>query len=336
MKDRAGGGRLVGLGKDVFYMQKMINDPTNVLVSIGIPTYNRANSYLRCSLRSAVSQTYKNIEIIVSDNCSSDNTESVVKELDDPRIRYYRHKENIGPVKNRNFCLEQSQGQYFLLLFDDDLIDDDFISTCMDAVKCSGEPGVILTGAREIDSEGNVLSSAHNTMSGSSIEDFILGWFDRKVPLYLCSTVYNTMGLKQLGGFHSRTNRYDDVAATIQLAAKYGRTDIFNIKASYRRHGDNLGRNVPYHEWCEDSLYLLNIMCAVASGHAELILKRGTPYFCRRNYSRVSSMQSPLKRFHAYLSIYRTFNYSYSPLRFLYQKNLPRIMRRVKRIFTSS
>lgn len=314
-------------------MQKIINDPSNVLVSIGIPTYNRANSYLRCSLRSAVSQTYKNIEIIVSDNCSSDNTEAVVKEFDDPRIRYYKQKENIGPVNNRNFCLEQSQGRYFLLLFDDDVIDDDFISTCMDAVKCGRETGVILTGAREIDPEGNVLSAVHNTVSGYSTGDFILGWFDRKVPLYLCSTLYNTMGLKQLGGFHSKTNRYDDVVATVQLAAKFGRVDVFDTKASYRRHGDNIGSNVAYHEWCEDSLYLLDIMCRIAPEHAGVILKRGMSYFCLRNYSRVSSMKSSVKRFGAYLAVYRTFNCSYSPVRFLYKRNLSRIMRRVKADF---
>lgn len=73
-----------------------------------IPTYNRANSYLTHVLRSAVCQTYQNIEIVVSDNHSSDNTESVVREFDDPRIRYYRQKENVGPVRNRHFCLEQA------------------------------------------------------------------------------------------------------------------------------------------------------------------------------------------------------------------------------------
>lgn len=88
-------------------------DPANPLVSIGIPTYNRANSYLKQALRSAVNQTYKNLEIIVSDNCSSDDTESVVKEFRDPRIRYFRQNKNLGAVPNCNFCLEQSQGKYF-------------------------------------------------------------------------------------------------------------------------------------------------------------------------------------------------------------------------------
>lgn len=309
----------------------MLSNHTDVLVSIGIPTYNRANSYLRQSLRSAMNQTYKNIEIIVSDNCSSDDTESVVKSFNDPRIRYYRQKDNLGALGNRNFCLGQSQGQYFLLLFDDDVIDEDFISTCMSTVKSDTKPGVILTGAREIDSKGNVLSAAHNTVSGYSTGEFLLGWFDRKVPLYLSSTLYNTAGLKQLGGFHSKTNRYDDVVATVQLAAKYGRTDVFDVKASYRRHDDNMGMNVTYREWCEDSLYLLDIMCAVAPEHSELILKRGMSYFCLRNYSRISSLKSPLELLSAYIAVYRTFDYHYSPARFMYKKNLSRIMSLVKR-----
>lgn len=307
-------------------------DRTTPLVSIGIPTYNRANTYLRCALRSAVNQTYKNIEIIVSDNCSPDNTESVVKEFDDLRIRYYRHKENIGPVNNRNFCLERSQGKYFVLLSDDDQIDDDFISACMAAVKYPGEPGVILTGVREIDSEGNILSASYNTVGGYSTADFILGWFDRKLPLYLCSTVFNTKRLKQLGGICSKANKYDDVVAYVQLAAKYGRVDVFDVKASFRRHGSNIGDEAHYSEWCEDSLYLLDVMCKVVPEHATVIRERGMSYFCLRNYIRVAGIKSPTARVHAYLTVYRTFNYNYSPIRFMYVKNVRRIVNFMKGI----
>lgn len=310
-------------------------DNATPLVSIGIPTYNRANSYLKHALRSAINQTYKNIEIIVSDNCSPDNTESVVREFNDPRIRYYRQKENIGSLNNSNFCLEQSQGIYFLMLFDDDLVDNDFISTCMDAIKYNSEPGVILTGAREIDSEGNVLSATHNTIGGYSTTDFILGWFDGKVPLYLCSTLFNTKRLKQLGGLHSKTNMYEDVVAYVQLATKYGRVDVFDIKASFRRHDSNMGSAVHYHEWCEDSLYLLDIMCDVVPDHAALIRERGMSYFCLRNYRHAAGIKSPVKRFLAYLNVYRTFNYSYSPLRFIFLRNISPIMNSLKRKITN-
>jgi len=103
------------------------------LVTIGIPTCNRADSYLRQALESAVKQTYPNVEIVVSDNCSTDDTETLVKNFEDPRIRYFKQTENIGPYKNFNFCLQQAKGKFFLILSDDDLVDHDFVSICL---KC--------------------------------------------------------------------------------------------------------------------------------------------------------------------------------------------------------
>lgn len=310
-------------------------DPATPLVSIGIPTYNRANSYLKQALQSAVNQIYQNIEIIVSDNCSSDDTESVVKEFRDPRIRYYRQSKNIGAVPNCNFCLEQSQGKYFLALYDDDLIDEDFISTCMEAVRPHDEPGVIFTGAREIDSEGNVLSSSHNTVSGFSTADFIVGWFDRKLPLYLCSTLFNAERLKQLGGFHSKTNMYEDVVAFVQLAARYGRVDVFDVKASFRRHDSNMGKAVSYRAWSEDAHYLLDIMCEAAPEQATVIRQKGLPYFSSKVYKHVARIKSPLERFAAYLDTYRTFDCCYSPWKFMYVQNVRRVMNFAKRKIAS-
>ena len=95
------------------------------LVSIGIPTYNRADGFLKQALQSAVNQTYGNIEIIVSDNCSTDHTEDLVNEFSDSRIKYIKHNNNIGANNNFNFCVNSAKGDYFLLLHDDDLIDPD-------------------------------------------------------------------------------------------------------------------------------------------------------------------------------------------------------------------
>ena len=111
----------------------MEND-TKPLVTIGIPTYNRASAFLKRALTSAVNQTYQNIEIVVSDNASTDHTEDVVKGFADPRISYFKQKENIGAINNFNFCLAQAQGDYLLLLLDDDLVDDDFVETYIQAI----------------------------------------------------------------------------------------------------------------------------------------------------------------------------------------------------------
>ena len=75
--------------------------PNSPLVSILIPVYNRERIVVR-ALESAINQTYKHIEIICVDNCSTDNTYSVLLEYAnrDHRIKVYRQSENLGPVRN--------------------------------------------------------------------------------------------------------------------------------------------------------------------------------------------------------------------------------------------
>lgn len=92
------------------------------LVSVGIPTFNRPDG-LRRTLECITKQSYANLEIIVSDNCSTTtDTERVVREImqRDPRLRYFRQTENIGPTKNIRFVLEQATGEYFMWAADDD------------------------------------------------------------------------------------------------------------------------------------------------------------------------------------------------------------------------
>jgi len=101
------------------------------LVSVGIPTYNRPDG-LRRTLKCITRQTYENLEIIVSDNCSpGSETEMVVREFmkDDRRIQYFRQDENKGGAYNFDFVLRKAAGEYFMYAADDDYLEnDDLIS----------------------------------------------------------------------------------------------------------------------------------------------------------------------------------------------------------------
>lgn len=99
------------------------------LVSIGVPTFNRPQ-LLRRALELLVGQTYRNIEIIVSDNASPDDqTKKVVEEFanGDGRIKYFRQPENIGAANNFLFVLEKAAGDYFMWAADDDEWTSDFV-----------------------------------------------------------------------------------------------------------------------------------------------------------------------------------------------------------------
>lgn len=286
----------------------------NIFVTIGIPTYNRADGYLKEALACAMSQTYENIEIIVSDNCSTDNTAELVKKFNDSRIRYFRQNQNITANDNFNFCLDQAKGDYFLLLHDDDRIDSDFVETCVQHARGNKNIGIIRTGTRLIDANGVFLKEKKNMVGGFSTLDFFIGWFENKTALYLCSTLFNTKTLKQIGGFASKHNLFQDVIAEVILAAKYGRVDCKPVKASFRRHSENRGDSVGVMDWCEDSLQLLDIMCDLVPENEERIRGLGSSYLCQKSYRKAANITSIVERIHTYFKVYKKFGYVCSPL----------------------
>jgi glycosyltransferase involved in cell wall biosynthesis len=308
------------------------------LVSITIPTYNRADGYLRPTLESALHQTYPNIEIIVADNCSLDSTAAFVTGIADRRLKYFRHEQNIGSNKNCDFCIGQAKGEYILILHDDDLIDDDFIDACMRAVNYKVSVGVICTGTRVIDSNGKLIGEAPNLAGGLPTEAFFRGWFTGEISLYLCNTLFHTEKLRAIGGLRSKHYLLDDAMAIVQLAAAFGRADVKEVKASFRRHNqrDTLSPTDIAH-WCEDSLLLLDLMCKSVSGSAALMRKQGTRFFAEQCYKRAAAVNSPLNRFRCYLVVLEKFHYRYFPpiARYRVKASFFRLMRYIKRLLSA-
>jgi glycosyltransferase involved in cell wall biosynthesis len=89
------------------------------LVTVAIPTFNRA-SLLREALESVLDQSLRDIEVIVSDNASTDDTESVVQSFGDSRIRYERLPRNVGSTENQSRCLRLGTAPYVAMMTDDD------------------------------------------------------------------------------------------------------------------------------------------------------------------------------------------------------------------------
>lgn len=94
------------------------------LVSIIMPTYN-CGRFIRESIDSVIAQTYSNWELLIVDDCSTDNTEEIVSSFEDLRIHYQSNAHNMGAALTRNEALKIAKGQYVAFLDSDDLWEPD-------------------------------------------------------------------------------------------------------------------------------------------------------------------------------------------------------------------
>lgn len=90
------------------------------LVSIIMPAYNAA-TYISKTIESIIAQTYRNWELLIVDDCSSDNTAEVIVGFGDERIRYLKNEKNSGAAISRNYALREAKGRWIAFLDADDL-----------------------------------------------------------------------------------------------------------------------------------------------------------------------------------------------------------------------
>lgn len=297
------------------------------LFSIVIPTYNRAEGYLRLAIEAAVAQNFPDLEILISDNCSTDGTEALVRSFTDARIRYVKHPVNLGPVGNFKYCIEQARGHYWLMLHDDDLIDSDFVSTCVAAAEGRLDYGMIRTGVRLIDSNGSIREQLLNVSRCQSVDEFVTDWFSGRAPLYLCNTVFHRAKLIEVGGFVSKKNLYNDVVAEVRIAAISPILNIEEIKASFRRHEDNRGGSIRLRDWAEESAFLLDEIVKVVTDK-QGVEAVGQRYFSGKLYQRADLLPQFRERWRSYRIISETFDHCYTP----YQRLWTRARRRLGRM----
>lgn len=94
------------------------------LVSIIMPSYN-TGKFIRETINSVLNQTYKNWELLIVDDCSSDNTDEIIKSINDNRIIYMKNNKNSGAAVSRNKALREAKGKWIAFLDSDDLWKED-------------------------------------------------------------------------------------------------------------------------------------------------------------------------------------------------------------------
>lgn len=130
-------------------------------VSIGLPVYN-GEAFLADAVDSLLGQSFADFELIISDNASTDATESLCRERAsrDHRIRYYRNPANIGAMRNFNRVFELSSGEYFKWAAHDDVHEPEYLARGVGVLDTNPDIVLVCPQSRDIDEHGNTLKIA--------------------------------------------------------------------------------------------------------------------------------------------------------------------------------
>jgi len=170
--------------------------PTKPLVSVVIPVFNGASFIVR-AVDSVLVQTFKDVEIIIIDDGSIDNTPTVLDQFSNqPNIRCY-YQENAGPAQARNTGIQEARGEFIAFLDCDDIWLPDKLEAQVAILRGTSQPGLVHSNYQVIDPTGKVIQSAK---AGESADLLHIAFTGGQAPL-LSTAIMSRALLEQVGGF---------------------------------------------------------------------------------------------------------------------------------------
>ncbi|MHC4113764.1 MAG: glycosyltransferase family 2 protein [Planctomycetota bacterium] len=202
-------------------------------VSICIPTYNRKN-YLKETLESVFAQTYKDYEVVIVDDGSTDGTEQMIKQSNYP-IRYF-WQNNLGVSKARNKLIELAEGEYITFIDSDDLLFRYAVEDLMNLVECNGSDIVAYSSYVGIDERGNRVKRKPRKLPSGCIAADLFEY----IYVHSCGTVCRKELFEEAGGFDILLPVCSEYALWLKLSLKYDFVPTARPAFKRRRHSGNL------------------------------------------------------------------------------------------------
>ena len=210
-------------------------------VSICIPTYNR-KEYLKETLDSILAQTYKNYEIVIVDDGSTDGTADMIKSIDYPIT--YHWQENSGDAAARNKLIELAKGDYISFIDSDDLLMPDAIERMVHAIQAETEDVVVYGSYYRIDQAGNVYGKCKRKLYNGNITKHLF----ETILVHACGSMFPKKILRESEVFDTSLKVCSDYDLWLSLSLDYRFIALDHPTFNRRRHLDNL--SIPSFENC--------------------------------------------------------------------------------------
>ena len=234
------------------------------LVTLAVPTLNRSD-YISETLSSVLTQEYSNLDILVSDNGSRDETPARVQALisNDRRARFRRNDTTVPMHKHFTQCVQAAWGEFFILLCDDDRINSRFVSELIAVAMRHPDVNVVVPANVSIDEHGIVIEDCAK-LEGEVFDgpEFVCHWLYGRAPkLFVDATtvLVRTDVLRRFGGYQGFAGaRNNDNLLFLQCAIT-GRVGFAKAAVFYWRvHSSSYGSNVTVQQIAESSRQFLH------------------------------------------------------------------------------
>ncbi len=190
-------------------------------VSVCIPSYNYANHIAGC-IESVLAQTFKDWELVVVDNCSSDNTVDVVRSFHDKRIRFYVNQTNLGLTRNWNRCVSLARGGYVAILPADDMYLPRMLERSVATLDAQPQVAFTHSALMRIDDHGSMVDTVRLRdtdiiMNSEAALRFLLMGCDVSPP----TVVMRRSCFEEAGGFDETLSYSIDWGMWLQMALSH-------------------------------------------------------------------------------------------------------------------
>jgi glycosyltransferase involved in cell wall biosynthesis len=230
---------------------------SNFPISVIMAVYNN-EKYLREAIDSILKQSFREFELIIIDDCSTDSSELIINEYGklDSRLVIHRQHMNSGVAIARNVGLQLSQGEYIALMDSDDISLPDRLEKQYRFIKAHPEIGVVGGGAEIVDSDGNHLSMLHFPETNLMIS-WSLCYYD---PIVNPTVMMRRNIVRDAGGYFDLRKSLDeyypeDYDLWTRLSEKTSLYNLSDVVLKLRKHGKNI--TIKYPE--STTKYSLNI-----------------------------------------------------------------------------
>jgi glycosyltransferase involved in cell wall biosynthesis len=193
-------------------------------VSVIIPTYNRESTIIR-ALDSVTAQTFQDYEIIVVDDCSTDNTGEVVGNYHDERVRFVQLSENRGPGAARNEGIRQAKGRYIAFLDSDDEWAPTKLQKQVELMEDLGPEWGLCATQLEIIKDGNI--KVYEGPDKKYLAEPFCAYISQRHKIQTSTIMIRKEALDDVGFFDERLRRHQDADLWIRLLSKYKMAAVF-------------------------------------------------------------------------------------------------------------